>query len=397
MVTENDSQLNTWRCIDCVTGVLTEITSEYDRITGYVTATSGPQNLTSADGKLNLPFIGPGLIDLQINGVNGIDFNNAALTEQEVIDATYYLLSRGVTTFLPTVITNSVESICSIVSTIKSACLRDHLVDDCIAGIHLEGPFLSPVPGAKGAHNEAFLKKPDWALFLQFQEAAGGKIRFLTIAPELEGAFSFISKCSEQGVLVSIGHSMANIDEIKQAVAAGATLCTHLGNAVPLSMPRHPNILWDLLSTDELYACVIADGIHVPDSFLKVVLKTKGRSALVVSDATCFAGMTPGEYKNHIGGSVVLDAQKRVSLKSEPGLLAGAAKDLLENVETLISHKLVNIGEAWRLASTNVASMLAGKDDSFANKQDYVIFRFVEDSIEVQQVIKNNKIVYHRN
>src|SRR5687768_6620761 len=123
MVMENNRQQNSWRCIDSVTGVLTEITSEHDRITGYVTATIGPQSLASADDKLNLTFVGPGLIDLQINGVNGIDFNNAALTEQEVIEATYYLLSRGVTTFLPTVITNSVESICSIVSTIKSACL----------------------------------------------------------------------------------------------------------------------------------------------------------------------------------------------------------------------------------------------------------------------------------
>jgi N-acetylglucosamine-6-phosphate deacetylase len=132
----------------------------------------------------------------------------------------------------------------------------------------------------------------------------------------------------------------------------------------------------------------------VPDSFLKVVMKTKGSSMLVVSDATCFAGMQPGEYKNHIGGSVVLDNNKRVSVKNEPGLLAGAAKDLLENVETLVNHKLADPGEAWKMASTNVASMLAKSDDAFAKMNDHVFFRLSGQSIKVEVVIKSGKIVF---
>ncbi|MGD5468139.1 hypothetical protein QUS59_22955, partial [Xanthomonas citri pv. citri] len=131
-------------------------------------------------------------------------------------------------------------------------------------------------------------------------------------------------------------------------------LATHLGNGVPLLLPRHPNIIWDILAAPELYACIITDGIHIPDSFIKVVIRNKAASTLVVSDATCFAGMPPGEYHSHIGGTVILDKEKRVSLKNTPGILAGAAKSLLENVETLVDHNIATIGESWRMASDNV-------------------------------------------
>lgn len=342
----------------------------------------------------DIAFAGPGLIDLQVNGVNGIDFNDPAVTAQQIREAVYFLLSQGVTTFLPTVITNSDENICKIVSTISGACSSDTIVNDCIWGIHLEGPFLSTVPGAKGAHDERHLKTPDWELFKKFQQAAGGKIKLVTVAPELEGAYAFIEKCREEKILVSIGHSMANEEQIGLAIKAGALLATHLGNAVPLVLPRHPNILWDLLAAEQLYACIIADGVHIPDSFIKVVMKTKGDKTLVVSDATCFAGMPPGEYQNHIGGSVILDDEKRVHLKSTPGLLAGAAKTLLENVETLIDHELATLGEAWKMASVNVAGMLLKNDEKFESKDDFVLFRLKGNRIQVETVIKRGRIVF---
>lgn len=345
----------------------------------------------------DIPFWGPGLIDLQINGVNGIDFNNTALTEEDMVTATHYLLSKGITTFFPTVITNSDENILKILSTIYKACLSNPLVNDCIGGIHLEGPFISPEPGAKGAHDEQYIKPPDWALFKKFQTAAGGKIKIITLAPEWEGSCSFIQKCSEHKVLVSIGHSMANSEQISRAVKAGAFLSTHLGNAVPLLLPRHPNMIWDQLAAEELYACIITDGIHIPDSFIKVVMKVKGKTTIIISDATCFAGMPPGEYQNHIGGTVVLDEEKRVSLKNTPGLLAGAAKTLLENVETLINHHLATLSDAWQMASTNVADMLVKNDDSFSTiNKDMVLFQFREGEIGIKYVIKKGKVVFEQ-
>ncbi len=163
------------------------------------------QELNLRDGAItNIPgaairdepvtFIGPGLIDLQINGINGIDFNDPSVTTQDIAEATHYLFSKGITTFLPTVITNSDENILEIVRTIHNACLSDPIVKDCIWGIHLEGPFISPVTGAKGAHDEQYIKAPDWQLFSSFQEAAGGKIKLVTIAPEWEGSWPFNGK-----------------------------------------------------------------------------------------------------------------------------------------------------------------------------------------------------------
>lgn len=341
-------------------------------------------------------LIGSGLIDLQVNGINGIDFNDSALTQQHVIDATHYLLSQGVTTFFPTVITNSDENILNIVRTIYNACLSDTLVNDCVGGIHLEGPFISKTQGAKGAHDEQYIKAPDWELFQKFQEAAGGTIKLITLAPEWDEAPAFIEKCTTQGIIVSIGHTMANAQQVARAINAGACMCTHLGNAVPLQMPRHPNILWELLAADELYASMITDGLHIPNSFIKVVMKTKGIKTIIVSDATCFTGMPPGEYQNHIGGTVILDDEKRISLKSSPGLLAGAAKSLLENIEFMVMNNLATPSEAWQMASTNALPLLAKTGIPFNNTKDKVLFSIIENEIEVALVIKNYRIVFTR-
>ena len=374
-------------CINCITGK-TEAISFRDHEVKHIAESEGKEN--------NLLFSGPGLIDLQINGINGIDFNDPALTGEEIINATHYLLSKGITTFLPTVITNSDENILKIVRTIYNACQSDRLVNDCIWGIHLEGPFISPAPGARGAHDESYIKPPDWDLFNRIQEAAGGKIKLITLAPEWEGSDAFIAKCRSRGVLVSIGHSMANTEQIASAVKAGALLSTHLGNAVPLLLPRHPNILWDQLAAGELYACIITDGVHIPDSFIKVVMKVKGKSTIITSDATRFTGMAPGEYRSHIGDTVILDKDKRISLKSTPGLLAGSAKSLLENVECLVDHQLSTIGGAWQMASVNVSDMLTANDEGFYHRDDRVIFQLIEKRIQIMRVIKSGKVVFEK-
>lgn len=373
-------------CINCITGKAEEVSFRRGQVMGTTEVVIKENDLA---------FIGPGLTDLQINGINGIDFNSTTLTQNDVVNATHYLLSQGVTTFLPTVITNSDENILTLVHTIHEACRSNSLVNECVWGIHLEGPFISPAEGAKGAHDEKYIKAPDWDLFNKFQEAAAGKIKLVTIAPELEGACSFIEKCREQGILVAMGHSLANTQQISMAVKAGITLSTHLGNGIPLLLKRHPNMIWDQLAADELYTCIITDGIHIPDSFIKVVMKIKAKTALLVSDATCFAGMLPGEYQRHIGGSVILDEQKRVTIKGYPDLLAGAAKSLLENVETLLHHNLATLKEAWEMASLNVAEMLIKNDPGFYEKNDdKVVFRLAGKDIIIHTVIKNGKIVF---
>jgi N-acetylglucosamine-6-phosphate deacetylase len=378
---------NIMTCSNCITGKTEELVFAGEKLLSIAEGKAG-----SAEG-----FVGPGLIDLQINGVNGIDFNLPTLTIADIINATQYLLSCGVTSYFPTVITNSDENIITILRTIDEACKSDALVNACVAGIHLEGPFLSPLEGARGAHSEKYIKAPDWELFKKFREASGGRIRIVTLAPEWENAPAFISGCRREGIIVSIGHSLANTQYISNAVAAGASMSTHLGNGIPLMLQRHPNLVWDQLAADALYTCIIADGIHIPDSFIKVAMKVKGRSLMIVSDATCFAGMQPGEYESHIGGTVVLDGNKRISLKSSPGLLAGAAKTLPENIEMLVSHRLCTPGEAWQMASVNVTAFLEAHDVPVATeKKDLVVFEEDKGSIIVKCVVKEGKIVFDK-
>lgn len=374
------------KCTDCITEKALLVTIGNEKMVSI-------EEIESAE-KSSL-YIAPGLIDLQINGINGIDFNIPSVSIEDIEKATQFLLSIGVTTFFPTIVTNSTESILQMLGIINSACKSNDLVNFCVGGIHLEGPFISPKDGAKGAHDERYIKAPDWDLFSEFQKASGGRIKIITIAPEWEGSIDFIKKCCKSGVIVSIGHSLADAQQIKQAVNAGAKLSTHLGNAVPLLLPRHPNLIWDQLAADDLYACIIGDGIHVPDSFLKVVMKIKGDQTIVVSDATCFAGMPPGEYLNHIGGTIILDKEKRVSLKKYPGMLAGAGKSLLENIEYFYFHKLANLGQSWQLASTNVVKMLHKNSiDNWGEKMnDFVIFEIDKKTIKILKVIKKGRVV----
>ncbi|MCH6234581.1 6-phosphogluconolactonase [Cognataquiflexum rubidum] len=371
--------------IDCLSGKLCVFNSSGNFITTSVKPSKKQLN--------DHFFIGPGLVDLQINGVNGIDFNDPKLSVSDIESATHFLLSKGVTTFFPTLITNEDQVIISIFSTFKEACDNNPLIAACIGGIHLEGPFISSEEGAKGAHNSKYIQKPNWDLLSKFQDASGGRIKLITMAPELDNAFSFIKKCCANGIKVAFGHSNAAMEDLEKGIDAGASLSTHLGNAVPLMLQRHPNILWDQLSLDQLHASLIADGFHVPDSFLKVVLKVKGEKAFLVSDATKFCGMPPGEYNTHIGDEVILSPNGKLSLKNGNGLLAGASKTLLEGMEYLIEKKLADLSMAWKMASVIPAAYL-GIGFQIPNTNTDLVFFKLRDSgkIKIHKVVKNGEV-----
>lgn len=380
-------EMESLHCINCITGETGAVSFKREKV--------NQSGIAKPTGKEL--FYGPGLIDIQINGIMGVDFNVPTVSVDDIIKATHHLLADGVTTYFPTVITNSDEHILRIMSTIAAACEENSLVADCIGGIHLEGPFISPQPGARGAHSEAYVKAPDWELFMKFQNAAGGRIKIVTLAPEWEEAPHFIKNCVESGVIVSIGHSLANTAQVRKAVEAGARMSTHLGNGIPLMVQRHPNLIWDQLAEDSLYACIIADGIHIPDAFIKVVQKVKGDNMMIVSDATCFAGMEPGEYQTHIGGYVVLEHSKRLSVKGGQGILAGAAKTIRENVETLLQHELFSLSSAWQMATGNVEAFLrhCGKEIRIG-PEDYTLFSLQDSFVTVEKVIKNGSLVFEK-
>jgi N-acetylglucosamine-6-phosphate deacetylase len=346
----------------------------------------------------NLSWIGPGLVDLQINGYAGDDFNTVPVMYERVHRVTRALWREGVTAYMPTVITNGDEAIFQAVSAIAAACGEDAETDAGVAGIHLEGPFLSPEDGPRGAHDRQYIKAPDWELFQRWQDTACGRIRLVTLSPEWPGAGAFIERCVESGVFVSIGHTAASPEQIRDAVSAGARMSTHLGNGSHLMLPRHPNYIWEQLALDDLHACMIADGFHLPDSVMKVMLRVKQSKAMLVSDAVYLCGMPPGEYENHIGGNVVLTPEGRLYVKENPKLLAGSALMLHHGIARLARTGIAGLSEAWEMASLRPSSFMGLPSSAGivpGAPADLVLFAWDGNRVCIQTTYRSGEPVYH--
>jgi N-acetylglucosamine-6-phosphate deacetylase len=351
---------------------------------------------TDVDDGRGLPWIGPGLVDLQVNGFAGIDLNGPNPSSEQVSGLTRALLRVGVTSYLPTVVTGMPEEIEARLRAISASIRQDRLTAACVAGIHLEGPFISPEDGARGAHPLPAVCAPDWPLFERWQTAAEGRIRIVTLSPEWPGAPAFISRCRASGVIPAIGHTAATPEQIRKAVAAGASLSTHFGNGVHPMLPRHPNYLWEQLAADELWATVIADGFHLPDAVLKTVMRMKGSTAMLVSDSVALAGMPPGDYDSAIGSRVVLTPEGRLHLAADPRLLAGSAQPLIAGIAHLVRSGLATPGEAWAMASTRPLTLLSHPGAAglqTGEPADLVLFRLNEDGIDIEQVVKAGQTI----
>jgi N-acetylglucosamine-6-phosphate deacetylase len=277
-------------------------------------------------------YLCAGLVDLQVNGYGGIDLNDGRLDPGTVGRLARALLPTGVTRFLPTLITASPEALCDALAAIAAAVGADPLVAAMVAGIHVEGPFLSPEDGPRGAHPRTHVRPPDLAEFDAWQRASGGRVRLVTLSPHWPDAPAFVAEATRRGVVVALGHTDATPAQIRAAADAGARLSTHLGNGVAAVLPRHPNAIWAQLADDRLTATFIADGHHLPADTLEVMLRAKGPDrAILVSDAAALAGMPPGRYEAPIGGQVEVSADGRLGIAGTP-YLAGAARGLAEDV-----------------------------------------------------------------
>lgn len=358
------------------------------------------------DGDPGLPLIAPGLVDLQINGYAGIDLNTHPLSEEDVLRLSERLWGEGVTSFYPTLITNSDEALRSGLSTIARVC--DQLEASGgyqasgtaaanIAGIHLEGPFISREDGPRGAHDARYVKAPDWELFQSWQEASGGRIRIVTMSPEWPDSASFIERCTQSGVIVSIGHTAATAGQIREAALAGARMSTHLGNGAHPVLPRHPNYIWDQLAEDRLWASVIADGFHLPDSFLTVASKVKQDRLILVSDAVSFSGMPPGTYETHIGGRVTLTAEGRLHLTDHSALLAGSALPMTAGIAHMADRRICSLGEAWEMASTSPSRLMGlptAEGLRLGAPADVTVFTMDNNGVQILQTYKQGQRKY---
>jgi N-acetylglucosamine-6-phosphate deacetylase len=191
----------------------------------------------------------------------------------------------------------------------------------------MEGPYVSPADGARGAHPLEHVAAASVDDFKRRQDAAQGRIVLVTLAPEVPGALPLIDYLVAADVRVAIGHTAATPQQLRDAVAAGATLATHLGNGCPQMLPRHPNVIWELLAADALFASLIADGHHLPATTVKAMVRAKGlHRTILVTDAIAAAGCAPGRYSiGSVDGELAEDG--RVSLPGTP-YLAGSSLTL---------------------------------------------------------------------
>jgi len=242
-------------------------------------------------------WIAPAFFDIQINGGMGISFNAPTLTIEQIRQVTTLCRSHGIGQYFPTLITASHDDLVHGFRTLCAALEQDANLARAIPGFHLEGPYLSGEDGPRGAHPKIQIRPPSWDEFARLQEAANGKIRLLTLAPETDGALAFIKKTAESGVVVALGHTAAGPEIIRAAVAAGARMSTHLGNGSHASLPRHENYFLEQLAEDRLIASCIADGHHLPDSLLRILARVKGPRRLILTcDASSLAGLPPGRH-----------------------------------------------------------------------------------------------------
>lgn len=372
-----------WTGKDRLTGDNITVATEGGVVTG-ITPASGPPG----------QWIAPGLIDVQVNGMAGFNLNGATPSPGNVRGTLAALHREGVTRFCPTVVTGSKENMVANIRAVAEACEADDLIDYSIIGIHVEGPFISPEDGPRGAHNVAWVRPPDWNEFLEWQSAAQGRVKKVTIAPEWAGAVDFITKLCENGVVASIGHSAASVDDVKAAVDAGATMATHLGNGAHPLIKRHPNYIWAQLAEDRQWAGLIPDGFHLPPTTLKVMIRAKGRKAILTSDASYLAQMPAGRYGTHHGTDVVLEPSGMLHLAHTTDVLAGSAMTLRVGVQNVANFDIMTLGAAIDLATLHPAELFQLADDGVGTLRvggpaDLITYRWDGESSPGEMVITN--------
>jgi N-acetylglucosamine-6-phosphate deacetylase len=292
-------------------------------------------------------YVAPAFFDLQINGCGGHDFSSETLTLEKIRTIVATCRQHGIGALCPTLITNSFVALRHGMTTLRRAVESDAGLARAMPAIHLEGPYIAAEDGPRGAHPRQHVRPPDWDEFQRLQEAAGGRIRLVTLAPEHEGALTFIERLARAGVVVAIGHTAASGTRIRDAITAGARLSTHLGNGCHLMLPRHENYLWEQLAADELWASIICDGHHLPRTLLRCILRVKTAARLILTcDASSLAGLPPGRYLEW-GQEMEIQPEGKIVV-AKLGVLAGswAFTDLC-------------VGNAVRLAGASLPEAIA--------------------------------------
>ncbi len=344
----------------------------------------GSTEIIDVSGRL----ICPGFVDLLVHGGGGFGF--ADENDSSVEKVARYFLEHGSTSVLASLFAKPEELLLKDLRRLADY-IESH-PESNIRGIHMEGPYLNKQ--LKGAMNESYLWEPTVESWNKIWEASKGYIKIMTIAPELPGAPAVMRSAARQGVVLSIGHSMATYDEIEVAIDNGAAHVTHMFNAMSPFHHRHPGIILSSLLRNELKIELIADTLHVHPAVMELLIKMKGASGIIlVSDSIRAGGMHEGEYE--FADQKVFMKENKAFL--EDGTLAGSTLTLNIAVKNMVETANAKITEAVRMASLNGAKVVnfehkkgilaVGKD------ADIVV---LNDDYEVETTILGGRIAFQR-
>jgi len=314
----------------------------------------------------------PGFVDLQVNGYEGVDFSARDLTSEGIVSAGEALLQRGVVGYCPTVVTMPMEIYTRNLPLLAEACTSESGAE--ILGIHLEGPFINPDDGPRGAHLREHVVAPSIEIFERLRELAEDRIALITLAPEMQGGMELIEHIVKQSAaVVSLGHHAADRETIGRACDAGASACTHVGNGLGDIIHRHNNPLWPMLGEDRLNCMFISDGHHMPLDMLRVCLRAKGADRFIVtSDVVHLSGLPAGEYRFH-GLPVMVEEDGRLHRKGMYQL-AGSTADMMKCMNVLASLAELTESELCKVGYHNPLALVGSGLDGERLKRGPTVF-----------------------
>ncbi len=328
----------------------------------------------------------PGFIDLLVHGGGGKGF--ADDSDESIKTISDFFFSHGTTGMLASLFSKKIDLLKNDVNRIAS--YADNHKDSNIWGIHMEGPFINPL--IKGAHKIEYLWEPSVEMWNELNASARGYIKLMTIAPELKGNIDVIRAAASQGVVPSIGHTLALYDDIEKAIDNGAAHVTHMFNAMRPFHHREPGIMVAALLRNELKVELIADGIHVDPIVMKLLHNIKGSGGIIlVTDAIRACGMPDGNY--HFMDQKIIVKDKRAFL--ENGTLAGSTLTMEEAIKNMVQLVGVPLTDAVRMASLNGAKVLGLEHEkgilAVGKDADLVV---MDDNFNVHATIYEGQIKY---
>ncbi|HLR20885.1 MAG TPA: N-acetylglucosamine-6-phosphate deacetylase [Tissierellaceae bacterium] len=343
------------------------------------------KNIIDGDGQ----YLAPGFVDIHNHGNSGFDIMDS--TEEALDEMGRYHISKGITSYLGTIITSSYEDMEKAAENIVKYKNKEDIAE--IIGIHLEGPFFNT--NKKGAQPDKYIKLPDKEYIKRLLKLTSNNLKMVSLAPELEGAIDIIRLLKDNNIVVSIAHSDANYNEAKKGIENGITVATHLYNGMKGFSHREPGAVGAALTDDRVYCEIIYDRFHLHDIAVKIALDMKGYDKIVlISDAMMAAGLEEGEYL--LGGQKVFVKDGKPRL--ETGGIAGSTLNLQKAVYNMVNYLQVPIHEAVKMASLNPSRSINMDKDigsiERGKKADLILF---DEEINIKDVYLGGKLVWKEN